>query len=206
MSNPAVITLHNAGSRKGAFKRFCVEDNIGESIHLHVNNSRFDFTINEFLEFSKLIEDSLNELDILCGYEVGSFDPSFLFRISDKLSDLIRIDIDKVKISDIVCLVRTEYKRDIFLLEYKKNVTGIPAYQYLKKKNTHFIDYKNYNYLGNSNVERLENALKSIKSNGYPFNDKHIILMGEQNIVRDGQHRLAVLAHLYGLNKTFRQR
>ena len=201
MSNPAVILLHNAGNRKGAFKRFCIEDNIGESIHLHANNSRFDFTINEFLGFSKLIEDSLNELDILCGYEVGLFDPSFLFRISDKLSDLIRIDIDTVKINDLRCMVRSEYKRDVFLEECKK-VTETPAYQYLKKVNTDFIDYKQYNYLGKSNVERLENLLKSLKSNGYPFKNKYIILMGEQNIVRDGQHRLAVLAHLYGLNKT----
>ena len=36
MSNPAVITLSNASSRKGKFKRFVIEDNIGESIHLHM--------------------------------------------------------------------------------------------------------------------------------------------------------------------------
>ncbi len=49
MSNPAVITLANSTSRKGKFKRFVVEDNIGESVHLHIDNMRIDFTINEFL-------------------------------------------------------------------------------------------------------------------------------------------------------------
>ena len=48
MSNPGVIVLHSANCRGTNFKRFQVEDNIGESIHIHVDNMRFDFTIEEF--------------------------------------------------------------------------------------------------------------------------------------------------------------
>ena len=55
MSNPAVITLDSVNSKKGQFKRFVVEDNIGESLHLHIDNMRVDFTVNEFLEFSIMI-------------------------------------------------------------------------------------------------------------------------------------------------------
>jgi hypothetical protein len=62
MSNPAVITLDNAGNRRGKFKRFIIEDNIGEAIHLHVDNMRIDFTIKEFLDFSSLIRVSLDNV------------------------------------------------------------------------------------------------------------------------------------------------
>ena len=71
MSNPAVITLANASSRKGKFKRFVIEDNIGESMHLHIDNMRVDFTIKEFLEFSQMIRESLTELNLLGKYVLG---------------------------------------------------------------------------------------------------------------------------------------
>ena len=58
MSNPAVIVLDEVKkSKKSVFKRFVLEDNIGEAIHLHVDNMRIDFTIDEFLEFSSMIRE-----------------------------------------------------------------------------------------------------------------------------------------------------
>ena len=60
MSNPAVITLSNASSRKVSLK-ICDRDNIGESIHLHIDSMRFDFTINEYLEFSRVVRQSLKD-------------------------------------------------------------------------------------------------------------------------------------------------
>ena len=35
MSNPAVKILDEQNNRFGKFKRFQIEDNIGESIHIH---------------------------------------------------------------------------------------------------------------------------------------------------------------------------
>ena len=35
---------------------FCLEDNIGESIHLHYRNTRLDFTVEDFKEFAETLE------------------------------------------------------------------------------------------------------------------------------------------------------
>jgi hypothetical protein len=40
-------------------RKLCVEDNIGESIHIHVRNARLELTIDDFLKFSDCIESSL---------------------------------------------------------------------------------------------------------------------------------------------------
>ena len=115
MSNPAVITLDNASSRKGKFKRFVIEDNIGESIHLHIDNMRVDFTINEFLEFSKMIKESLKVLDLLQGYELEIFDEYFLKECSNYLPNLKSIKIEEVKLSELKCIVHSNYRSDLNL-------------------------------------------------------------------------------------------
>lgn len=43
-------------------RKLCVEDNVGESIHIHVRNARLELTINDFLEFSDCIDSSLEAL------------------------------------------------------------------------------------------------------------------------------------------------
>ena len=94
MSNPGVITLANGSSNKGNIKRFVVEDNIGESIHLHIDNMRVDFTIDEFLTFSETIRESLDSIDFLCGYKLSQFDEHFLKECSSHLPRLKKIEIE----------------------------------------------------------------------------------------------------------------
>ena len=48
MSNPGVINLFSKYKWTGVIKRFQVEDNISESIHIQINNFRNDLTIKEF--------------------------------------------------------------------------------------------------------------------------------------------------------------
>lgn len=43
-------------------RKLCVEDNIGESIHVHVRNVRLELTIEDFLKFSDTVEFSLKTL------------------------------------------------------------------------------------------------------------------------------------------------
>ena len=50
------------------------------------------------------------------------------------------------------------------------------------------------------NEKRILDLFDSIKNHGYPYLDQYIILFNGENIVRDGQHRAAVLAHLYGVD------
>jgi len=44
-------------------QKFVIEDNIGEGIHIHYRNMRFEMSISEFKEFSKGIKNALEELN-----------------------------------------------------------------------------------------------------------------------------------------------
>ena len=83
-------------------------------------------------------------------------------------------------------------------------VSNIPAYKYLQGDKKEFLKYGQFNYFGMNNEKRLNETLESIKENKYPFEDKYIVLFNGQNIIRDGQHRAAILAHLYGLDATIK--
>lgn len=194
MSNPGVKTLAKSNSKK----RFVIEDNIGESIHIHIDNIRMDFTIDKFLLFSQLIKKSLNELNILENYNINQFDLHFLKEISNFLDNLLEIKIEKIQLQDILCISHSDFKGLKFDKVIKLDKT--PAFKYLQNKDDSFLDYEQFNYLNLGNEERIKLLNKSIKDNGYPFKDEYIILFNGQNIIRDGQHRAAVLANLYGLN------
>lgn len=43
--------------------KLVVEDNIGESIHIHLRNTRLEFTINEFLQFADAVEQASEKLE-----------------------------------------------------------------------------------------------------------------------------------------------
>jgi hypothetical protein len=199
MSNPAVITLSKASSRKGKFKRFVIEDNIGESVHLHIDSMRFDFTINEYLEFSKVVKKSLKELKILKEYDIENFDEHFLLNCSNFLPNLHNISIEEIKLSDLKFIIHSNYKKDMNIIKLKK-ITESPVYKYLKGKKKDFLNYNQYNYFRVGNEKRILDVFDSIKSHGYPYQNQYIVLFNGENVVRDGQHRAAVLAHLYGLN------
>ena len=199
MSNPAVITLASLNSRNRTVKRFDIEDNIGESIHLHVDNIRLDLSVNEFLDFSAMIRKTLIDLDLFDGHDMNTFDAYFLYECADLLCGLSKISIEDIALSDLKFIIRNNVYSD--LIQYRlSSVDNTPAYRFLKGDLQNFATYHQVNYFGFNNKERLLDVLDSIKSNGYPYQGKYIILFNGQNIVRDGQHRAAVLAHLYGIN------
>ena len=51
MSNPGVIVLASVRNAGANIKRLDIEDNIGESIHIHLNSFRFDFSVDIFFLF-----------------------------------------------------------------------------------------------------------------------------------------------------------
>ena len=59
MSNPAVFELAVADI---AGQRVCLEDNIGESIHLHIGLVRLDMTVKEFQRTALTLQRALNTL------------------------------------------------------------------------------------------------------------------------------------------------
>lgn len=199
MSNPAVITLVDSGSRRGKFKRFVIEDNIGESIHLHIDKMRIDFTINEFLEFSSMIRESLVDLDILKGYSINNFGEHFIKECAPFLPQLKEIKIEEIELSNLKCVVNSNYRGGLNLIKLA-SITNSPAYNYLKGETEEILKYEHYNYILPYNETTLKKMQASINENGYPYNEKYIVLFEGQDIIRDGQDRAAVLAHLYGMD------
>jgi len=199
MSNPAVITLANRSEPNGKFKRFVVEDNIGEAIHLHIDNMRLDFSIQEYLKFALMIRTALDELEILPGFSINNFDEHFLESCSQLLLKLHKISIEEIKLSELLCIVHSNYHSSRNFIRLS-SIDETPAYKYLKGDTTHFVNYGQYNYFNLTNETRLLQMAESIKNNGYPHEHKYLILFNGQDIVRDGQHRAAILAYLYGLD------
>ena len=62
-TNPGVIILTKEQLR-GTFMhhRLDIEDNIGEEMHIHYKNFRFDFTFRDFMELAKSMDESLHNL------------------------------------------------------------------------------------------------------------------------------------------------
>jgi|TARA_E500000331_G_scaffold270956_1_gene262564 hypothetical protein len=61
--NAGVVVLSSAllqNTREN--QRLDIEDNIGEGIHIHYKNLRFDLTIRDFIELAKSIDIAVNEL------------------------------------------------------------------------------------------------------------------------------------------------
>jgi hypothetical protein len=192
MSNPGIRTIFTYKSSR--VKKFAIEDNLGEAIHIHLDNFRLDFSINSFLNFSQLIYDSLEELNLFHGYSIKSFDIYFLLLISPFLRDLISIEIKKKKLKNLQCVVRNNIGR----ISIRK-VKDIPAFKYLYGDRAEFEKYNQFNYERQDNINRLNTLLNNIKINGYPYNNNYIISFSRQeNLIRDGAHRAAVLTYLYG--------
>jgi len=170
--------------------------NLGEAVHIHLDNIRIDLTVDEFIEFSDAIHNSLNELDILKGFSIDDFDIRFLNEIAGSLPYVNSIDIVKKKLSSLKCIVRDK-NNFVRLL----NIKDSPAYLYFKGDENIFKKYNQLNYFDQSNTSRLDELSQSIKVNGYPYNNKHIVTFGEQPLlIKDGQHRAAALANIYGLD------
>lgn len=43
--------------------KLTVEDNIGESIHIHVRNNRMEFSVADFVKFAECMQDAQEKID-----------------------------------------------------------------------------------------------------------------------------------------------
>ena len=196
MSNPAVIILASSNSRTSRIRRFAIEDNIGESIHIHINEFRFDFSIDEFLIIADFIREALVDLDFLKGGDLQNFDENFLCLMANHIERLESFSIEEIPLSELKCIHR--YKVfDGLHFSRLVSVAETAATRYLNRDDSSFINYPQDNYRGVSNVKRLDQVVQSVRS-GYPKNGQRIVLFNGQNIVMDGQHRASALFHLYG--------
>lgn len=193
MSNPGVINLASKSNIGLNLKRIDIEDNIGECIHLHINNIRFNFTINEFLNFSRTIESSFINLTKDEKLDLSSYDKQFLFHLSPYISKISKIESEKIKISELRCIL---HKR-LFRIPYDKytNLEESPQWAYCKGDKSSLEEYEQQNYISCSNLNRFERLLKLLDTNK---SIDPLVLFEGDNFIRDGLHRAVAYKYLKG--------
>lgn len=190
MSNPAVISLAETETNIGDYR---IEDNIGESIHIHLGDFREDLTVKEFYRFTEGIEAAVESFVGKENFRLSDYSLEFISRIADTLPDLIRIQVEEVKLGDLIVDAR-----GLFGIQTKKKLKHSRVIKALKGDTDENDNRDERNYFNQTSQERLNIILESIKNNGYPYKNKLIVLFNNSNEIMDGQHRAAVLYHLHG--------
>jgi len=194
MINPGVIQL---AKLKYSNYRFEIEDNIGEAIHIHYSDMRFDFSINEFLEFADKIEKILNILLEEKNISINDFDSAFLIDLSGLIPDLENITYENIMLEDL--LVDTYDANGSIVIRSLKESRVLKALSGDTEENdnrnqTNFFKPLSYKLL--TNQERLEFNLERIKNQNNFKNN--ITLFNTSNNIRDGQHSAACMYYLKG--------
>ncbi len=188
MSNPGVRVLK---STRIANSYLAIEDNIGESIHLHYGDFRLDLSIDEFCDMVDSLEESINNLYSDRSFNTKMFDANFFSDVAKGLPQLKKIETKTVKLENLI--VKT------------KNCFGFPTYAKLKKSRVYKAlngnpkddnAYIQENNINETNSQRTASILNSISNNGYPYDDKKIVIFNDRMEIRDGQHRAASLLYL----------
>lgn len=193
MINPGVITL---AKKRIANQNCCVEDNIGEAIHLHVGPFRYDMSTEEYRAFTKTIVDAAKELfpnqDIL-NELFAHLDPVFLNMISGYLYDIDHISYEKCKLSKIRCQTDSRCGGLVWTKIPKSRIV-----EALRGKDGFYKRYTQENHPFQSNMDRLNGVLNFMKDNPEAALSKGVVLFNNQNCVRDGQHRASCAYYLFG--------
>ena len=187
MSNPGVMLLAEGKIKN---KTVRIEDNLGESIHIHIDDIRLSLTVKEFYKLFEAVNSAARELFELEGLPWEVIDQSSLDWMW--LSDYE--DIDGFEKTEVAL-------GDIYTLRYFDNNGSI--YKIVKLKDSALVEELNNRVAESqtthfsSSGERLLNIKSLIESRGYPFDDK-LIMLDDNNRMYDGDHRAACLYYLYG--------
>ena len=109
---------------------------------------------------------------------------------------VIKYKFDYIRFDEIKC---------VFEKKVCKMIDGIP-YRYIKEGDV--AGYERYCIVHRNtglplmSKERYDHLIKSINQNGY--DERHIIIVNEQNLLKDGQHRACILAKKYGTDSYVR--
>ncbi|MDY0193537.1 MAG: hypothetical protein RBR93_08420 [Aliarcobacter butzleri] len=195
-SNSSEVLVNSASSLYD-FEIF--HNNKDKVIILRSETFSFSIEIDDFLAIVKRFERELDEIVDFHGFSRKDFDIIFLHSCAEKLLNVKKIIIEEICFNDLRGRVHSKFGYDESI-QHIVPLNDVPAYKYLVGDKDAFLNYKQYNYLTINNKTRLDKALKSIKKNGYPLENKYIILF-DDNSIRDGLHRAAILAYLYGFDK-----
>ena len=191
MSNPGVIEL--ASDYIGGIN-LRIEDNIGECIHIHYGNIRFDMSIKEFLSFANSLIDMAEIMIDVPDFSFSKYDAIFLTGAHEVLCGLKSVEFIDVNVDELT----TDYvAKDFAGLVPLKDARIIQAL----KGDSRLNDIrKQKNYWGESNADRLRRIHSSIAVNGYnpqKFNSYIVLIDGGRYII-DGCHRASCLLDIFG--------
>ncbi len=189
MSNPAVIVL---SSGKIGKSNVAIEDNVGEALHIHIDDIRIDYSYQEFKMLVEGTKQVIEDMISVQNFHCNDYDPVFLGSILPYLLDLERVEMCTIRLSEILVNQPKTYKH----VNYEGIMSSID-YKALKNNQLN-IGYNSFDHIGQSGNERLQLIVDSIKTHGYPFENKKLVFFNDCNVIRDGQHRAAVLFYLYG--------
>ena len=200
MSNPGVIELYSY--RCDRLKRIynsiignetvniAIEDNIGESIHIHFNEMRVDLTIAEFrklaLQCRPIVNSYLENID----EKLVSLSTDFLVNSAKHIPHISKVDEDDVGLDDLKCIFYKNFDNKIIEI---RPLSNSPMVKYLKGDREEYLSYQQCGRSFFENEPKLDNIVSSLSQNGYPYMGKFIVLFGDQNIIRDGLHRASSL-------------
>lgn len=188
MSNPSVIELSR---KKTSMGDFVVEDNIGEAIHIHLDEFRLDLTIQNLNMLADECRRALNELISVEGFECNMLDASFLVDIAEFLPDLEEIVHKEIEIKNLI--IDTELFGCIPIYKNIKHSRVVKALNGNKKEDNNRVQNNNF---GVSNNQRTLSIYNSIKDTGYNCNQNRVVLFNNKLNIMDGQHRAAVMYYL----------
>ena len=201
MINPGVVTLASLnGFEYVNFPyRFCIEDNIGESIHIHYKDIRLDLTVEEFSALAEKAAGLIEKCIDVPGFSVKRIGSTSLVNLAALLPYLTKVRIEKIHLEDILVDTFDEHGRPM--------TAPLPNSRVLKalhgdtaENDRHYVQF---NFFKNGSCERLKNHeriyynLNQIKEHGYPYGDE-LIGLWANHVIFDGQHRAACLYYLYG--------
>lgn len=192
MSNPAVYALGETSINGNKIR---IEDNLGESVHIHIGDFRFSLTVKEFIDMVEQIKKSANELLKLNGLSFEMFDESALdWDWLYRYEEIEKVEIVDIKIKDLLTKGESSVLPEI---QEIVSVKGSRQYKALDNDFRELDRYTEVNQYGISNRKRLESVMKCIKENGYPYDGKYI-LVNQYNQIYDGDHRAACLTKILG--------
>lgn len=192
MSNPAVYLLVETKIKENIIR---IEDNLGEGIHIHIGNIRISVTIDDFEAIYESVKYAAKYLFEQKGFKWKYVDESALDW--DWLSNYGRINsinITTKKIGDLYT------KKPVDASCTKQIIVPISKsvfVEYLQSHRKEIDAYVEPSLFGIDSKQRLNDIEKIICKQGYPYDDKYI-LINSYGQIYDGDHRAAVLYNLYG--------
>lgn len=192
MSNPAVFELSKDEINQ---QIICIEDNIGEAIHLHIGPFRIDMTVKEFEEITLKFQKVLEYLIPLKNFEILKYDTFFLKKIAKSLPYLNKIEKKIISIKDLKIKYENEQQEVNSYYIYES-----PLYKFYNNLEENFEKYDEENFIFQSNYERNIYVYNFILENDKNYKENKICVDSEGYIL-DGYKTVCALAKKNGIEK-----